>query len=152
MAATRRAEAMDNNPKIAIVGAGLMGHGIAQIFAAQGHPVAIHDPNAAVLAAVPQRVEAIMRALDIEVSLASNIVLHDQLADAVEGTALVIEAAPEKLALKQSIFEELDRLAGPQTILASNTSVIPITDIAAKATNKARILGTHFWNPPHYVP
>jgi 3-hydroxybutyryl-CoA dehydrogenase len=143
---------MDNKPKIAIVGAGLMGHGIAQIFAAEGHPVAIHDPSGQVLAAVPQRVEAIMRALDIDVSLASGIVLHDHLANAVEGAALVIEAAPEKLALKQSIFEELDRLAGPETILASNTSVIPITDIAAKATNKARILGTHFWNPPHYVP
>ena len=143
---------MDARQKIAIVGAGLMGHGIAQIFAAHGHPVSIHDPNGDVLAAVPARVEAIMQTLGIDIALAANIVLRDRLEDAVEGAALVIEAAPEKVALKQSIFEELDRLAGPQTILASNTSVIPITEIAAKAANKKRILGTHFWNPPHYVP
>jgi len=143
---------MGGTPKITIVGAGLMGHGIAQIFAAAGFPVSIHDPNAKVLAAVPVRVEAIMQALGIDVALAANIVLNETLEEAVEGAALVIEAAPEKLELKQMIFSELDRLTGPQTILASNTSVIPITDIAAKAGNRSRILGTHFWNPPHFVP
>ncbi len=143
---------MNGKPKIAIVGAGLMGHGIAQVFAAAGHPVSIHDPNGDVLAAVPARVEAIMETLDVDVALAGNISLKDTLADALADAALVIEAAPEKLALKQAIFADLDRLTRPETILASNTSVIPIGDIAAKATNKSRILGTHFWNPPHYVP
>lgn len=138
--------------RIAIVGAGLMGHGIAQIFAASGHNVSIHDPSETALNAVPERVEAIMRALEIDVSLAGNIALKHSLEAVVEDAVLVIEAAPEKLAIKQGIFFELDRLTGPDVILASNTSVIPIGDIAARATNRARILGTHFWNPPHFVP
>jgi len=137
---------------IAIVGAGLMGHGIAQIFAAAGHKVSIHDPSDKALNAVPERVEAIMRALDIDVSHVANIALKHSLEAVVADAALVIEAAPEKLAIKQSIFVELDRLAGPDVILASNTSVIPIGEIAARAKNRARILGTHFWNPPHFVP
>jgi 3-hydroxybutyryl-CoA dehydrogenase len=137
---------------IAIVGAGLMGHGIAQIFAAAGHPVSIFDPEPEVLNAVRARVEAIMRTLDVDIAHLANIRLKDSLAAVVEDAALVIEAAPEKLALKQDIFEELDQIAGSDVILASNTSVIPIGDIAVRASKKARILGTHFWNPPHFVP
>lgn len=143
---------MMTRQRIAIVGAGLMGHGIAQIFAAAGHKVSIYDPSETALNAVPERVEAIMRTLDIDVSHVANIALKQSLEAVVEDAALVIEAAPEKLDIKQGIFEELDRLAGPGVILASNTSVIPIGDIAARATNRARILGTHFWNPPHFVP
>jgi 3-hydroxybutyryl-CoA dehydrogenase len=138
--------------RIAIVGAGLMGHGIAQIFAAADHPVSIFDPVPEVLNAVPMRVEAIMRTLDIDLARLANISLKDSIAAVVEGAALVIEAAPEKLALKQGIFEELDRISGSGVILASNTSVIPIGDIAARATHRDRIIGTHFWNPPHFVP
>lgn len=137
--------------RIAIVGAGLMGHGIAQIFAAAGHPVSIYDPVPAALAAVRERVETIMAALGLDPSLAGNIALKNTLKDVVDGAALVIEAAPEKLDLKQGIFAELDRVAAPETILASNTSVIPIGEIAARANDRSRILGTHFWNPPHYV-
>jgi 3-hydroxybutyryl-CoA dehydrogenase len=139
------------NERIAVVGAGLMGHGIAQIFAAAGHPVSIYDPVPATLAAVPERVKAIMAALDLDLSLVGNIAMKETLQDVVDGAALVIEAAPEKLDLKQGIFAELDRIAAPQTILASNTSVIPIGQIAARAKDRTRILGTHFWNPPHYV-
>lgn len=138
--------------RIAIVGAGLMGHGIAQLFAAAGHPVSIYDPAPAALAAVPQRVEAIMRSLGLDVSPARGIALKESLEEVVEGAALVIEAAPEKLELKQGIFADLDRLTGPDVVLASNTSVIPIGRIAARAADRSRILGTHFWNPPHYVP
>lgn len=152
MAVIRRAERMAEKARIAIIGAGLMGHGIAQVFAAAGHPVSVHDPKPEVLAAVPARVRGIMETLGVNTALAENIALTDSLGRAVDGAALVIEAAPEKLALKQSIFAELDRLAAPGTLLASNTSVIPITDIAKLAGNRTRILGTHFWNPPHYVP
>jgi 3-hydroxybutyryl-CoA dehydrogenase len=64
----------------------------------------------------------------------------------------VIEAAPEKLELKQQLFADLDRLAPTDAILASNTSVIPITHISAAVRDKSRVLGAHFWNPPHLVP
>ena len=90
--------------RIAVVGAGLMGHGIAQIFAAAGHSVSIYDPVPAALAAVPERVKAIMAALDLDLSLADNIALKGTLQDVVDGAALVIEAAPEKLDLKHGIF------------------------------------------------
>jgi 3-hydroxybutyryl-CoA dehydrogenase len=70
----------------------------------------------------------------------------------VSGAGIVIEAALEKLALKQSIFADLERLAPTDAILASNTSALPITRIAAGLENKDRVLGAHFWNPPHLVP
>jgi 3-hydroxybutyryl-CoA dehydrogenase len=67
---------------------------------------------------------------------------------------LVIEAVPERLTLKQQLFEDLARAAPEHAILASNTSVIPITDIGARLSERARgrLLGTHWWNPPHLVP
>jgi len=64
----------------------------------------------------------------------------------------VIEAALEQLPLKQAIFAELERVAPADAILASNTSALPITRIAAGLKNKQRVLGAHFWNPPHLVP
>ncbi|MBU2499581.1 MAG: 3-hydroxyacyl-CoA dehydrogenase family protein, partial [Proteobacteria bacterium] len=64
----------------------------------------------------------------------------------------VVEAVLENLALKQELFQELDRLCPKETILATNTSVISITEIAEKSKNRDRILGTHFWNPPYLIP
>jgi 3-hydroxybutyryl-CoA dehydrogenase len=64
----------------------------------------------------------------------------------------VFEAAPEKLPLKQEIFAELERLTAPTTILASNSSAIPSTALGAKLAHRERVIGTHFWNPPHLVP
>lgn len=137
--------------KIAVIGAGLMGHGIAQVFADAGHPVAIYDPDPAALARVPDRVREIFRLLDADPSPVEHITLQKRLEDAVEGAQFVIEAGPERVAIKQEIFATLDALTGPDVILASNTSAIPIRDIAAKAARRNRILGAHFWNPPHFV-
>jgi 3-hydroxybutyryl-CoA dehydrogenase len=137
--------------KIAVVGAGLMGHGIAQIFADAGHAVAIHDPDPEALARVPQRVRDIFRALEADDARAELIALHERLEDAVKDADFVIEAGPERVYVKREIFAALDALAGPDVVLASNTSAIPIRDIAAKTRNKSRVLGAHFWNPPHFV-
>lgn len=137
--------------RIAVVGAGLMGHGIAQIFAEAGHAVAIHDPDPAALARVPEKVRDIFLALDSDPAAAERIVLCDRLEDAVKDADFVIEAAPERLPLKREIFAALDALTGPEVILASNTSAIPIRDIAGKVGNRSRVLGAHFWNPPHFV-
>jgi 3-hydroxybutyryl-CoA dehydrogenase len=71
---------------------------------------------------------------------------------AVAGASLVIEAATEQVELKQRLFAELDRLAEPGAILASNTSAIPISRICSAVKDKSRVLGAHFWNPPHLVP
>jgi 3-hydroxybutyryl-CoA dehydrogenase len=138
--------------KIAVVGAGLMGHGIAQVFADAGHAVAVHDPDPTALARVPERVRDIFRLLEADPAPIELISLDERLEDATKGAEFVIEAGPERIQVKREIFAALDALTGPDVVLASNTSAIPIRDIAAKTSNRSRVLGTHFWNPPHFVP
>ncbi|MDA8442999.1 MAG: 3-hydroxyacyl-CoA dehydrogenase NAD-binding domain-containing protein [Peptococcaceae bacterium] len=151
---------MKAKEKIAIVGAGLMGGGIAQIFASKNHRVALFDTQAKSLSLSVENMRknlslmadnGIDEAESIESTL-GNIRTTMQLAEAVEDADLVIECAPENATLKQSIFAELDSLCPVETILASNTSVISITEIAQKSHHRERILGTHFWNPPYLIP
>ena len=138
--------------KIGVVGGGLMGHGIAYLFAAAGHQVAVFEPAAETRASLPQRLRAIADLLDDDPALISRIDVHDALAPAAQGAAFVFEAAPEKLPLKRQIFAELDKLVAPDTILASNSSAIPSTEIGRALRHRERVIGTHFWNPPHLVP
>lgn len=137
---------------IAVIGAGLMGHGIAQVFAVKGHGVAVYDPFPEVLARVPERVRANLRSLELDESTVEKISLHSTLRSAVEKADIVFEAAPENLEMKQDIFAQLSAATPPGCILASNTSVIPIQEIASKAADPGRILGTHWWNPPYMIP
>jgi 3-hydroxybutyryl-CoA dehydrogenase len=143
---------MTGKPIIGVVGAGLMGHGIAYLFAAAGHEVHVQDPVQTAREVLPRRIAEIRELLGGDTAVLSRVTAFEDLGAAVAGVGVVIEAAPEKLELKQHLFAELDRLAPADAILASNTSVIPITRISAGVRNKARILGAHFWNPPHLVP
>ncbi len=138
--------------KIAIIGAGLMGHGLTLVFAQAGHRVRITDPVAQSRDSVVQRVTETLASLGKDVSAAKHISVEETLADAVHDADIVIEAAPEKLELKQAIFAELETHAPAGAILASNTSVIPIGQIAARISSKHRVAGTHWWNPPYLVP
>jgi 3-hydroxybutyryl-CoA dehydrogenase len=138
--------------KVGVVGGGLMGHGIAYLFAAAGHDVGLFEPNADIRASLPRRLQAIAELLGDNPALLQRIEAHDRLAPAVAGAAFVFEAAPEKLPLKQQIFAELESAVAPDTILASNSSAIPSTDIGRNLKHRARVVGTHFWNPPHLVP
>ena len=138
--------------RIGIIGAGLMGHGIAQLFAAHGHEVALYDPSPDALEKAKQEIHGICQLLGQAPTLAQRVRFCSTLADAVAKADIVIEAAPEKPELKQDIFASLDTLCRPAAILASNTSVIPITTIAQPVRDKGRVLGTHFWNPPYLVP
>jgi 3-hydroxybutyryl-CoA dehydrogenase len=138
--------------KIAIVGGGLMGHGIAYLLAAAGHHVNVFEPAADIRASVRQRLRAIADLLEDDPSLLRRIDVHDVMAPAMQGAAFVFEAAPEKLPLKQKIFAELESLVAPETILASNSSAIPSTEIGSRLKHRERVIGTHFWNPPHLVP
>ncbi len=138
--------------KIAVIGAGMMGHGIAQVFAVMGQEVAIHDPFPEVLARVPERVRANLHSLGLDESSAERISLQGTIKSAVETADIVFEAAPENLALKQDVFAKLSAFTHAGCILASNTSVIPIGEIAAQAGDPGRILGTHWWNPPYLIP
>jgi 3-hydroxybutyryl-CoA dehydrogenase len=137
--------------RIAVIGAGLMGHAIGFLFARAGFEVRIQDPDPKAIDALPVRLAETAKALGADPKTLDRIQATTELATAVEGADFVIEAAPEKLALKQSIFAELDRLTPEATILASNTSAIPITEISAAVRDKRRVIGTHFWNPPHLI-
>jgi 3-hydroxybutyryl-CoA dehydrogenase len=138
--------------RIAVIGAGLMGHGIAQVFAVAGHEVRVHDPSATMLGTLHDRITRNLIDLHLDRAATSRVSGHARLADAVGGAAFVFEAGPENLALKQQIFAQIEAASSPQTILASNTSVIPITQIMSAVQHGARALGTHWWNPPYLVP
>src|SRR3954471_24358200 len=137
---------------IGVIGAGLMGHGIAYLLAAAGHTVRIHDPSAEWRKTMPERLESARALLGGEPALLGRISAHDQMATAMQDTSFVFEAAPEKLPLKQQLFAELESLTAPDTILASNSSAIPSTRIGEKLKHRKRVVGTHFWTPPHLVP
>jgi 3-hydroxybutyryl-CoA dehydrogenase len=141
---------------IAVIGAGLMGHGIALTFARAGHRVTVTDPVEAAREAVRGRVAESLRLLGEEgesvAAILRRIEVVDGIPAAVGAAAFVVEAAPEKLALKQAIFVDIEAHAPREAILASNTSVMPISEIMAHLVHKDRALGTHWWNPPHMIP
>jgi 3-hydroxybutyryl-CoA dehydrogenase len=143
---------MVEKPAIAVIGAGLMGAGIALVFAAAGHRVALFDALEGARATALPRIRDNLKAVGLDPIAADAITLHAQLAKAVADADFVIEAAPEDLALKQALFVEIEDAARPTAVLASNTSVIPITAIMARLRDKSRALGTHWWNPPYLVP
>ncbi|HEY6254911.1 MAG TPA: 3-hydroxyacyl-CoA dehydrogenase family protein [Xanthobacteraceae bacterium] len=138
--------------RISVLGAGLMGHGIAQVFAVAGHEVAIYDPVAASLDQVKTRIIANLRDLGDNETAVERVRPCADLATAVRDADYVVEAAPENLEVKRKLFAETETYARPDTILASNTSVIPITAIMQDLHERSRALGTHWWNPPYLVP
>lgn len=138
--------------RIAVVGAGLMGHAIAQVFACADHAVSISDPDPEVLASVGQRVRRTLADLGEDVAAADRITPAPDLASAVAGADWVFEAAPERLELKQALFAQLEQAAGPDAVLATNTSVMPVGQITARVATGHRVIGTHWWNPPYLIP
>jgi 3-hydroxybutyryl-CoA dehydrogenase len=138
--------------KIAIIGAGLMGHGLALVFAQGGHEVWVTDPQADQLATVQDRIAATLKSLGKPTECVARVLRADSLEDAVSKADIVVEAAPEKLELKQELFARIEAAASQSCILASNTSVIPISNVMSRVKDKNRALGTHWWNPPYLVP
>ena len=138
--------------KVGVIGAGLMGHGIAYRFAAAGHAVGVFEPFAELRATLAQRLRAIADLLGDNPACLDRVSVHDQLAPAVRDAFFVVEAAPEKLTLKQQIFADLEANVAADTILASNSSAIQSTEIGRHLKHRERVVGTHFWNPPHLVP
>ena len=135
-----------------MVGAGLMGHGIAQVFALAGHDVTIYDSVKASLDSAKARILANLKDLGDDQKAVERVTPVADLSDAVRAADYVVEAVLEDLALKQKLFGEIESYARPDAILASNTSVIPITDIMQGLQKRERALGTHWWNPPFLVP
>lgn len=143
---------MSGKERISVIGAGLMGHGIAQVFAVAGHEVAVYDANKAGLDSLRSRIARNLADLGLQGGAEKRVHGFSAIAEAVAGADFIVEAAPEKVDLKQVIFAELVEHAPREAILASNTSVIPITEIAGELATADRILGTHWWNPPFLVP
>jgi 3-hydroxybutyryl-CoA dehydrogenase len=139
-------------PRIAVIGAGLMGHGIAQVFALAGHDVAITDNHAPTLASAGDRILANLKDLGDDAAALERIRVCATLAETVAEADFVVEAVREDLAVKQGLFVDIERAARGDAIFASNTSVIPITAIMGGLENRGRALGTHWWNPPYLVP
>lgn len=146
--------------KVAIVGAGLMGHGLAQIFAGKGKEVILMDLSEDLLkkglAGIRSNLSlmaehGIGKREEIE-GVLSRVRTTTNLGEAAKEAQFVVEAVSENLDLKQKIFQDLDSLCPPDAVLATNTSVISITEIASKSKGRGRIVGTHFWNPPYLIP
>ena len=147
---------MRKNLQIAVIGAGLMGHGIALTLARAGQYVAITDPVPDARAGVAARIAASLRLLGEDEAAIARILKRIEVVGSVAGAVanadFVFEAAPEKMDLKQALFAEIEAAAPPGAILCSNTSVMPITRIMERLADKGRALGTHWWNPPHVIP
>jgi 3-hydroxybutyryl-CoA dehydrogenase len=148
--------------KIAILGAGTMGHGIAESFARFGYDVNLYDINAAALEKAKEFIrqelelfveESFLQQAEIQVILA-RINTFTDLEPAVRDREYVLECAPENMELKQNLFRQLDELCPKHTILASNTSSLPLGGMMALVSEdrKQRMLVNHMFNPAHLIP
>ena len=140
--------------RAAVVGAGTMGNGIAHVFAQHGWEVALVDSAPAALEKATGTIRANLERQVKKGTLAAEAVaptldrIHAGTSlDAAAGAGLVIEAASENPAVKFALFEQLDRICGPEAILATNTSSISITEIAARTRRPGQVIGMHFMNP-----
>ncbi|MFI5242868.1 MAG: 3-hydroxybutyryl-CoA dehydrogenase [Gemmatimonadales bacterium] len=140
--------------RVAVVGSGQMGNGIAHVFAASGYDVTMIDVSAAALAKARATIEKnLARQVDKKTidaaardAALARISTNESL-DSAAGASLVIEAATERSDLKFRLFSDLDRIASPNAILASNTSSISITELGARTKRPAQVIGMHFMNP-----
>ena len=140
--------------KIAVIGSGTMGNGIAHVFAQHGHPVALIDVNSAALEKARQTISGNLERQVKKGALAAEAPpeILGRIATGVElelaaDAALVVEAASENPAIKFDLFTRLDSICRPDAILATNTSSISITEIAARTARAPQVIGMHFMNP-----
>ncbi len=144
---------------IAVIGAGTMGHGIAHVCAAAGYQTRLFDVRRALVDDGLAKISANLDAgvakgkvtAEQRAAALANLRGEAELALAVDGADLVIEAVPEKLELKQTLLREVAGLAGASAILATNTSSLSVSDIAAAVPGPERVVGTHFFNPVHLM-
>src|SRR5947207_5400592 len=145
--------------RVAVIGAGTMGHGIAQVAAMAGYETRLTDAHPDTLAAACDRIQtnlagAVARGkmtqAQLEAATATLVPVTD-LQTAIHEADLVIEAVVEELAIKQALFQQLDGVVSDETILATNTSSLSVTRIAEATKRPARVIGMHFFNPVHIM-
>lgn len=145
--------------RVAVVGAGTMGHGIAQVAALAGYATALTDARTDALVPALERIRATLRGgvergkvtAEAAEGAVAKITITDELERAVDGADLVIEAIVEDLTAKRQLFGRLDAMVAVHTVLATNTSSLSIARIAEPTTHPERILGMHFFNPVHIM-
>ncbi|MFY3740403.1 MAG: enoyl-CoA hydratase/3-hydroxyacyl-CoA dehydrogenase [Candidatus Nitrosomirales archaeon] len=149
-----------NINKITVLGSGLMGHGIAQVSAMAGYNVAIRDIDQSFLDKAMEKIKWSLNKLveknkisskDAE-NILARITTFVDLKEALKDCDLVIEAVPEDMNLKKKVYAEVDKLVPEKAVLASNTSTLPITEIAKTTSRPNRFIGIHFFNPPQLMP
>ena len=140
---------------VTVIGAGTMGNGIAHVFAQRGFSVTVHDVKqefiergmASIAGNLDRQVKKGLITGEDKLAALGRIRTSVHLEEAARGADLVVEAATENLKIKLDLFRQLDRMCAPQAILASNTSSISITEIAAVTARPDRVIGMHFMNP-----
>ncbi|MEM2737897.1 MAG: 3-hydroxyacyl-CoA dehydrogenase family protein [Candidatus Bathyarchaeia archaeon] len=146
--------------KIAVIGAGIMGHGIAQTCALTGYQTTITRRRRELFKETYDQIKSgleflvrngIITQKEVEKAL-SRIEFKETISEAAKDADFVIEAVVENMDLKKSIFKELDDTCPKHTILASNTSSFSITELASVTSRPDKVVGTHWWNPPHLMP
>jgi len=145
--------------KVAVLGSGLMGNGLTQVFARDKDTTVVlrsrskkDDPFAGVRADLDILIRNdAMSEADAEAILA-RMSFTDDMEEAVSDADFVIECVPEDMEIKQNLFRDIEPFVRPDCILATNTSVMSITQIALKTQDKSRVIGAHFWNPPYLIP
>lgn len=144
---------------VTILGSGLMGNGLAQVFAMDSDTKVILRSRSAKddpLKPVQDNLKLLvskeaLTQTEAELIL-SRISFTDDLESAVKNADLIVECVVENMEIKQNLFRDIEPLCKPNAILATNTSVMSITEIASKTKDKTRVIGTHFWNPPYLIP
>ena len=143
-------------PTLAVLGAGLMGIGIACHFARHGHRVRLYDTDPTRLAEVPAVAAAILHELhesgQFDAAHQQEVVVGTASLSDLADSTLLIEAIPERLALKHALYAQLETLIADDAIIASNTSGLPPDSLAAGMIHPQRLLIAHFWHPPHFIP
>ncbi|SHF01149.1 3-hydroxybutyryl-CoA dehydrogenase [Tissierella praeacuta DSM 18095] len=150
---------LENIKKIGIAGAGTMGSGIAQIFARKGYEVVVTDVKEEFLENSKKLVSIFNKSLieeglmgESEVESTIKNIKYNVDKKIFSDCDIIIEAIIEKIDIKQDFWKEVEKVAKPDAIFATNTSGLSITEISKKLENKGRFIGMHFWNPPHIIP
>lgn len=147
---------MSQKLPVAILGAGTMGHGIAQLTAQRGYPTRLFDVTRPAADAGAAKIKATLARLTEKGKISAEeqqqtlerILPTEDIGQAVEGAGIVIEAAPEKMDLKVDLFTRVIQLAPADALLASNTSSLSVTELGQRVGQAQRVLGLHFFNPP----
>jgi 3-hydroxyacyl-CoA dehydrogenase len=145
---------------ISVLGAGIMGHGIAQSFLMGGYPVVLYDIQESILQRARSNIgknlglflqASLIEKREIELFL-TRLTTTTDIKRAVGGSEFIVEAATEDLELKQGLFEQVESFCKKEAILASNTSSLTLAEMGLRVKNKERLVTTHWFNPPHIVP